>query len=380
MITRRDAIRILPAAAIAGQVGTSNAAPKSLLVYVGTYTRGGSKGIYAYRFDPASGKVTEAGVAAETPQPSFLTIHPNGAFLYAVNELSSFKDQKSGSVTAFRIDKSTGRLETLNDQVAGGTAPCHLVVDKTGRNLLVVNYGTGSSAVFRLQPDGSLGERSGFVQHSGSGADPRRQGGPHAHSVNLSKTQRYAIVADLGTDEYIVYRFDPSRGSIERHGATKVKAGQGPRHFAFAPDFKFGYGLNEMGSSVSAFDWNESAGSLTEIQNITTLPDGFSGTNNCAEVQVHPSGRYLYASNRGHDSLAMFSISKGKLTSIGHVPTGGKTPRNFRMDPGGNWLLAANQDSGNVVVFRIDKTSGKLTPTGDEIKVPFPVCVKFLSA
>lgn len=371
MITRRDAILLVPAAAL-------RAAPKESLVYVGTYTRGGSKGIYAYRFDSGTGKLTEAGVAAETPNPSFLTIHPNGRFLYAVNELSAFKDQKSGSVTAFAIDKATGRLKMLNDQVAGGTSTCHLVVDKTGRNLLAVNYGTGSSAVFRVQPDGSLGERSGFVQHSGSSADERRQKGPHAHSVNLSRTQRYAIVADLGTDEYIVYRFDAAQGTIQRHGAAKVKAGQGPRHFSFAPDFKFGYGLNEMGSSVSVFDWNESAGNLTEVQNVTTLPDGFTGTNNCAEVQVHPSGKYLYASNRGHDSLAMFAINKGKLTPMGQVSTGGKTPRNFRMDPTGSWLLAANQDSGNVVMFRIDKASGKLTATGDEVKTPFPVCIKFL--
>jgi 6-phosphogluconolactonase len=319
MITRREAIRIVPAAALAGSASIGRAAAKEILTYVGTYTRGGSKGIYAYRFDPASGKLSDAGLAAETPNPSFLTIHPNGKFLYAANELGSFRDQKSGSVTAFRIDGATGKLQMLNDQITGGTSPCHLVVDKTGRNLLLVNYGTGSSAVFRLQPDGSLGERSAFVQHSGSGPDQRRQNGPHAHSVNLSKSQRFAIVADLGTDEYIVYRFDAAQGSLERHGATKVKPGQGPRHFTFAPDFKFGYGLNEMGSSVSVFEWNESAGSLKEIQSMSTLPEGFSGTTNCAEIQIHPSGRYLYASNRGHVSLAMFSIRDGKLTSMGQV-------------------------------------------------------------
>jgi 6-phosphogluconolactonase len=378
MITRRDAFRILPVAAIAGHTAMGQTAKKGALVYVGTYTRGGSKGVYAYRFDSGTGKLTEAGVAAETPNPSFLTIHPNGRFLYAVNELSTFKDQKGGSVTAFQIDKAAGTLKTLNDGATGGTAPCHLVVDKTGRNLLVVNYGTGSSAVFRLQPDGSIGERSAFVEHSGSSANERRQKGPHAHSVNLSKSQRYAIVADLGTDEYIIYRFDPSRGSIERHGAAKVKPGSGPRHFSFDPKFNFGYGLNEMGSTVSVFQWNENAGSLTDVQTITTLPEGFSGTNNCAEVQIHPSGKYLYASNLGHDSLAMFAINQGKLSPMGNVSTGGKTPRNFRMDPSGNWLLAANQDTGNVVVFRIDKSTGKLTATGDEVKVPFPVCVKFL--
>ena len=380
MITRRDAVRILSAGTITGHVAMVGAEPKTLVVYVGTYTRGGSKGVYSYRFDPASGKLMELGVAAETPSPSFLTIHPNHNFLYAVNEVGTFKDQKSGSITAFRIDQASAQLQMLNDQATGGTSPCHLVVDRTGRNLLVVNYGTGSTAVFRLLPDGSLGERSAFVEHSGSGPNPQRQRAPHAHSVNLSKTQRYAIVADLGTDEFIVYRFDPARGSLDRHGAANVKGGQGPRHFTFDANFKFGYGLNEMGSSVSVFNWDETSGSLTEIQNIRTLPERFSGTNNCAEVQVHPSGRYLYASNRGHDSLAMFSINKGKLSAIGHVSTGGKTPRNFRMDPSGKWLLAANQDSGNITVFRVDKASGQVTATGDEVKVPFPVCVKFWRA
>jgi 6-phosphogluconolactonase len=360
-----------------GYTPVSSGADRNAFVYVGTYTRGGSKGIYAYRFDTESGTLREVGLAAETPNPSFLTFHPNGKFLYAVNELSSFKDRKSGSVTAFRIDKATGRLHVLNDQTTGGTAPCHLVVDKTGRNLLVVNYGTGSSTVVRVQPDGSLGERSALIEHSGAGANQRRQGGPHAHSVNLSKTQRYAIVADLGTDEYIIYRFSAAQGRLERHAAARVKPGQGPRHFAFSPDFKFGYGLNEMGSSVSVFGWNESTGHLTEMQTITALPESFSATSNCAEVQVDPTGRYLYASNRGHDSIAMYSINKGKLTPIGHVLTGGKTPRNFRIDPTGKWLLAANQDSGNIVVFRIDQGSGKLEATGADVKVPFPVCVKF---
>jgi 6-phosphogluconolactonase len=376
-LTRRDVVRMIPAAAVAGQTSLSRAAGKESLVYVGTYTRGESKGIYAYRFDSGSGKLAEVGLAAETPNPSFLAIHPNGKFLYATNELSSFKEEKSGAVTAFRIDKASGKLERLNDQVAGGTLTCHLVVDKSGRNLLAVNYGTGSTAVFRIQPDGSLGERSGYVQHSGSSTH-QRQKGPHAHSVNLSKTERHAIVADLGTDEYIVYRFDASKGTIARHGATKVKAGQGPRHFSFAPDFKLGYGLNEIGSTVSVFEWNETTAALTETQNITTLPEGFTGTSHCAEIQVHASGKYIYASNRGHDSLAMFAIKQGKLSPMGQVSTGGKTPRNFRMDPTGNWLLAANQDSGNIVVFRIDKATGKLTPTGTEVKTPFPVCVKFL--
>jgi 6-phosphogluconolactonase len=376
MSTRRQLLLSLPAAGLA-----LRSAAKESLVYVGTYTRGGSKGIYVYRFDQGTGKLAEIGVAAETPNPSFLAIHPNGKLLYAVNELSKFHDQPSGSVTAYEMDRTTGKLKMLNDAATGGTSPCHLVVDRTQRNLLLVNYGTGSTAVFRLKPDGSLGERSGFVQHTGSSVDERRQKGPHAHSVNLSKNERFAIVADLGTDEFIVYAFDAGAGTIARHGAAKVKPGSGPRHFHFHPTYKFAYGLNEMGSSVSAFQWDEAKGTLTEIQNITTLPAGFSGTNHCAEILVHPNGRFVYASNRGHNSLAAFAIdkAKGTLTSLGNTSTQGQTPRNFRIDPTGTWLIAANQDSGNVFVYRIDTGTGKLAPTGQEVAVPFPVCVKFVA-
>lgn len=350
------------------------------LVYIGTYTgKGGegSRGIYVYRFDSSSGKLTPAGLAAEIPSPSFLAIHPNQRYLYSVRESG-----KEGSVSAFEIDKSTGRLKLLNTVSSKGGGPCHLVVDKTGRNVLVVNYGSGSTAVLPVKQDGSLEEASSFIQHSGTGADPRRQKGPHAHSVNLDANNRYAIVADLGLDHVLVYRFDPKKGLIEPNDPpyAAVAPGAGPRHFAFHPKSRFGYVINEMGNTVTAFSWDGRKGKLTEIQTITTLPKGFSGTSYTAEVQVHPNGKFLYGSNRGHDSIAVFSIdpAKGTLSAIEYVPTQGKFPRNFGIDPAGSYLIAANQDSNNLVVFRIDGKTGKLTPTGQVEELGRPVCVKFL--
>lgn len=349
------------------------AAEKESLVYVGTYTRGGSKGIYGYRFNPGTGKLTEAGVAAELQNPSFLYVTPNGRYLYSVGEASS------GAATAFSVDRGAGKLKLLNEQATGGNGPCHLAADKAGKCLLVVHYGSGSVAAFPMKPDGSLGERSALVQHQGASVDPKRQTGPHAHSVNFSKNDKFAVVADLGLDQFLVYAVDASKGTLTQHSVAKVKPGSGPRHFSFHPNYKFAYGVNEMASSVTAFTWNEASGNLTELHTVSTLPEGFSGNTSCAEILVHPNGKFVYASNRGHDSIAGFSIaSDGKLTSLGAASTEGKVPRNFRIHPSGDWLIAANQESGNLVVFRIDKASGKLTATGEQAKVPFPVCIKFI--
>lgn len=355
-------------------VGSLNAASKDALVYIGTYTRGGSKGIYAYRFDASTGKLSEQGVAAEVENPSFLFVNAKGTRLYSVGEAAT------GTVSAFEIDKASGKLKRLNDQPTGGNGPCHIMGDKAGKNIILVHYGSGSTAVFALKPDGSLGERTALVQHSGSSVDKGRQSGPHAHSVNYSKSEKYAVVADLGLDEFIVYAVDQAKGTLTRHSAAKVKPGSGPRHFSFHPSYKFAYGVNEMASSVTAFQWNEASGNLTEIQTVPTLPSDFQGKSSCAEILVHPSGKFVYASNRGHDSIAAFSIaSDGKLTSLGTASVEGKTPRNFRIDPSGAWLIAANQDSGNLVVFRIDKSTGKLTASGEQAKVPFPVCIRFVA-
>lgn len=355
----------------AGAVGQLAAASKESLVYTGTYTRGDSKGIYVQKFDAATGKLTDAAIAAEVGNPSFLFV--KGNHLYAVGEAENM-------VTAFDIDRATGKLKKLNDQPSGGQGPCHLATDNAGKNLVVVHYGSGQVSCFQLKPDGSLGERTALVQNTGEmGPNKRRQDKAHAHSVNLSKNEKYAVVADLGLDQFLVYAFDRTKGTLTPHSGAKVKPGSGPRHFSFHPSYKLAYGVNEMGSSVTGFKWNEATGTLTEIETVSTLPPDFKGTNNCAEILVHPSGKFVYASNRGQDSIAAFSIAgDGKMTPLGNTPTQGKTPRNFRIDPSGTWLIAANQDSGNLVVFGIDKSTGKLNPSGAQAKVPFPVCIKFV--
>lgn len=354
------------------------------LVFVGTYTRDKSKGIYAYRLETSSGKLTPLGLAGETVNPSFVAVHPNRRFLYAVSEIANFDGQKSGAVSAFAVDRQTGKLTPLNKVSSRGGGPCYVVVDKTGKNVLVANYNSGSVAVLPVKEDGSLGDASAFVQHTGSSVDERRQKGPHAHSLNVSPDNRFAVAADLGLDEVLVYRFDPLKGSLAANEPpfTKVKPGAGPRHFAFHPRGRFAYVINEMQSSVTAFSYDPKRGVLKELQTIATIPKDFAGSNNTtAEVQVHPSGKFLYGSNRGHDSIAVFAIDrrKGTLTPVEQTPTQGKTPRNFGIDPSGAYLIAANQGSDSLVVFRIDPKTGKLTPTGQIETVGSPVCVKFLA-
>jgi 6-phosphogluconolactonase len=354
------------------------------LVYVGTYTGPKSKGIYAYRFDPAQDRLTSLGLVGETTNPSFLAVHPNHPFLYAVNELGEYQGAKSGGVSAFSMDRRTGKLKFLNEVPSRGAGPCHLAVDKTGKCVLVANYDGGSVAVFPVLEGGRLGAASTFVQHHGSSVNRERQEGPHAHCIDLSPDNRFALVADLGLDELLVYRFDPARGSLAQNDPpfAKVRPGLGPRHFVFSPNGNFVYLISEMGSTMTAFSYNGAGGSLHELQTLSTLPENFKGQNDDAEVQVHPSGKFLYGSNRGHDSIAVFAIDSrhGKLASVEDVPTQGKTPRGFEIDPTGSYLFAANQDSDNLVVFRIDPQTGRLTPTGQVLEVPAPVCVKFVAA
>jgi 6-phosphogluconolactonase len=360
------------------------AAEKSDFVYLGTYTKGLSKGIYVARFDPSTGILTKPELAAETTNPSFVAVHPTHRYLYAVGEISQFNGKKAGAVSAFKIDAATGKLTLLNQVASKGTGPCHVFVDKSGKYVLVANYGSGSAAAFAIKEDGSLGESTGCVQHEGSGPDQRRQKGPHAHSINLSPDNRFAVVADLGLDKVMIYKFDQAKGDLtpnEPPFAATPPAG-GPRHFAFHPNSKFAYVINEMGNTVTAFSFDAACGALKEIQNISSLPAGFVGTNYTAEVQVHPSGKFVYGSNRGHDSIALFSVDQatGKLTYIETVSVKGKIPRNFGIHPSGNWMIVANQDSDNIVVFKVDAATGKLTPTGQEYEVGRPVCVKFMTA
>jgi len=355
------------------------------LFYVGTYTENGSKskGIYAYRFDPATQEVTSLGLAAETTNPSWVTLHPNGRFLYAVNEEGNYNGANSGGVSAFSIDRSTGKLTFLNEVASRGADPCYITVDKSGKYVLVANYTGGNIAVFPVRPDGKLGEASAFIQHTGHGLNPKRQEAPHAHSIDLSPDQRFAFVDDLGLDELLVYKFDKSKGTLKPNNPpfARLDAGAGPRHFALHPSGQFAYVVSEMASTVTAFSIDLKTGTLNRLQTVSTLPDDFKGDNDDAEIHVHPNGKFLYASNRGHDSIALFSIdaSKGTLTRIDDVPTQGKTPRSFEIDPTGKYLFAENQDSDNIVLFRIDESTGKLTPAGKVLEVGKPVSVKFLT-
>ncbi len=356
---------------------------KEYLMYIGTYTQEGSKskGIYAYRFNADSGELTSLGLAAETTNPSFLAVHPNHRFLYAVNEVSSEKGEKSGAVSSFSIDRATGKLTFLNEVVSKGADPCYITLDKAGKYVLIANYTGGSVAVFPVADDGRLGEASAFVQHTGHGTNPERQEGPHAHSIDLSPDNRFAIVDDLGLDETLSYKFDSSKGLLTAvPNIAKAAPGAGPRHFAFHPNGKFAYVVNEMSSTVSVFGYDAAGGVLRSLQTVSTLPRDFTGENTDAEIEVHASGKFLYASNRGHDSIAVFAIDPkiGTLTLVEDVPDPGKVPRNFEIDPRGAMLFVANQKSDNIVVFRIDQKTGRLTPTGKVLEVGQPVCVKFV--
>ena len=354
------------------------------LFYVGTYTENGgkSKGIYAYRYDAATQEITPLGLAAETTNPSWVVLHPNGRFLYAVNEVQNYKGPNSGGVSAFAVDRTTGKLTFLNEVASRGADPCYITVDRTGKYILVANYTGGSVAVFPISADGKLGEASAFVQHTGHGPNAKRQEAAHAHSIDLSPDNRFAIVDDLGLDELLVYKFDAGNGTLTPNDPpfTKLDPGAGPRHFALHPSGKFGYVVSEMHSTVTALSVDLKSGTFHSLQTTSALPKDFKGDNDDAEIQIHPSGKFLYASNRGHDSITVFAIdpAKGALTVVEHASTQGKTPRSFEIDPTGSLLFAENQESNNIVIFRIDDKTGRLTPTGKMLEVDQPVCVKFL--
>ena len=355
------------------------------LVFFGTYTGEKSRGIYVSRLDLSSGALTTPQLAAETPSPSYLAVHPNARFVYAANEVSRFNGKDTGSVSAFAVDGESGTLEPLNQHASGGDGPAHLIVDKSGRHVLVANYGGGSVAVLPIGADGSLKPASVVVQHTGSSVDPKRQTKPYAHSINLDPANRFAYAADLGLDKVLIYRFNAATGSLTANepAYVTVEAGAGPRHLAIHPDRPFAYVINEMAMTITAFRRNAESGALSAVQTVSTLPEGQTVQSgfSTADVQVHPSGKFLYGSNRGHDSIVSFAIDQqsGKLTYIEHRATQGHTPRAFGIDPTGTYLLAANQRSDSVVVFRIDKQTGRLTPTQHTVNIGSPVCVKFIA-
>jgi 6-phosphogluconolactonase len=352
------------------------------LLYVGTYTGKGSEGIYAYRFDPATGETRSLGLAAATDNPSFFAVDPNGRFLYAVNELDTFRNEPTGAVSVFAIDRASGTLKLLQQVPSLGKGPAHVSLDKAARYLMVANYNGGNVAVFPIGNDGRLGPHTAFVQDVGSSVDPERQAGPHAHSIQVTNDNRFAITADLGIDKLLVYRFDATEGTLTPGSPpfVKVDPGAGPRHVAFATSGKFIYLVNEMASTVTVFAYKPGEGTLLRKQTISTLPKKFGGKNTAAEIVMSANGRFLYVSNRGHDSIVVFSIDPddGNLKFLDRVPSGGKTPRHFALDPTGKWLFAANQDSDNIILFQIDQRSGRLTPTSRSLKIVSPVCVRFI--
>lgn len=355
------------------------------LVYVGTYTDHGSQGIYAYRFDARTGQSTALGLAAESVQPSFLTTDASGRFVYAVNETENYDGQPTGAVSAFAINAATGKLSLLNQVSSRDAGPAHIALDQTGKYALVSNYTRGSVAVFPVLTDGRLGDVSAFVQHHGSTGnkpgDEKRDEGPHAHAVAFSKDDRFALVADLGLDQVFAYPFDATKGSLGNDPKiTKTNPGSGPRHLVFSQNGKLLYVINELNSTVATYAYDQANGGLRELSTLSALPDGFSGKSAAAEIALHPSGKFLYASTRGPDSIALFSIAPGNGTPrrVEIVPVNGKTPRNFAIDPTGSWLWAANQESDNIVIFRINHKTGRLTPTGQVLQVASPACVKFV--
>ena len=352
------------------------------LAFTGTYTHSTSEGIYVHRFDTDTGALEPISVASGADNPSFLALHPSRKYIYATSEVEEFDGKSQGALYAYSVDAQAGELQSINWQGSVGPGPCHVVVDSSGRYVLAANYHGGSVCVLPIREDGGLESACEFIQHEGSSVNPRRQGEAHAHSINLDPENRFAYVPDLGVDRVFIYRFDQISGKLTpaEPAFAEVNPGFGPRHFAFHPDGRWAYVNNEIGSTITVFERDPETGALTEVQTIGTLPAGFSGTNSTAHILVHPNGRFLYVSNRGHDSIAIFTVGygTGRLTAVGHQSTGGKTPRNFEIDPSGTLLVAENQNSDTVVTFRIDAESGLLTPTGSVARVPMPVCVKFL--
>jgi len=355
-------------------MGPLKFSPRELTLYVGTYTSGKSEGIYIYRLDQLTGELKHAG-SVKSENPSFLTLDPAKRFLYAVNELPD------GAVSAFRIDGKSGELTFINQQASQGADPCHLTVESGGKSVLVANYTSGSLAVLPIQRGGSLGEVSDVKQHEGSG--PReQQKGPHAHCIKLDPANRHAFAADLGIDKLMIYRFNASARKLEpaKQPSAFVHSGAGPRHFTLHPNGKYLYVINELDSSLTTFKYNAAEGTLTPFESVSTLPRDFNGLSFCADIHVSKSGRFLYGSNRGHNSIVVFAIDprSGRLNLVEHVATAGKWPRNFTIDPSGRFLLVANQHTDNVVTFRIDQQTGRLTPTGQVTEIPTPVCLQFL--
>lgn len=355
-----------------------------MFVYVGTFTGStGSQGIYVYQMDTTTGSLAHLQTVPDLLSPSWVALHPQRRFLYAVERQLTPERSDVGAVSAFGIDEATGALTLLNRQPSGGVSPAYVSVHPSGRYALAAHYGSGQVAALPIGADGRLDVASDVVQHAGRGPDASRQEGPHAHFVTTDPSGRYSMACDLGIDRIMVYQLDLASGKLVSNALpfAQVSSGAGPRHLAFHPSGRHVYVINELDSTLSAFAFDASRGALQIVQTVSTLPGDFRGTSHTAQVVVHPSGRFVYGSNRGHDSIAIFAIDQatGKLALVGHEPSSGKTPRNFNIDPAGAFLLAANQSSNTIVAFRIDQATGRLAATGQVIESPAPVCIQFLA-
>lgn len=364
---------------LAPRASAGPSAAETVSVYVGSYAAAKDNGIHHFTLNPDTGALTAAGGTSGVANPSFVAISPDKKFLYAIGE-AALPGKKGGAVASFSIDDKGGlKLITLESSV--GSGPCFVTADKTGKVVLVANYGGGSVASLPVSADGKLSEAASFIQHAGSSVNKGRQGEPHAHSINVSPDNKFAFAADLGLDKILIYKLDPEKGTLTPNepAFAEIPPGSGPRHFAFHPSGKYAYVCGEMTSTVHAMTYDAEKGVLKVVQSLSTLPEPVKG-NSTAETQVHPSGKFVYVSNRGHNSVAVFTVDEatGLLRAAGHAPSGGKTPRNFGIDPTGKFLIAANQDSNNVVVFKIDPKTGMPGAAVSEVSVPKPVCVKFL--
>ncbi|BDI30188.1 6-phosphogluconolactonase [Capsulimonas corticalis] len=357
-------------------VSITPASSAEMFVYFGSHGKGPGIGFSLARFNTDTGQLTIPTFLQECVAPSYFVISHDGKRLYTCNS------DPGSSVSAYAIDPATAKLTLLNEQPSGGGEPCYISLDATGHTLMVANYGPGNVAAFALKDDGSIGERTAFSQHTGSSVNPQRQEGPHAHSIHVDPTNKFVLSADLGADKLFVYRLDPKTGALTPNDPpfAAVAPGSGPRHFAFHPDGHDVYLINEMGNSIVHFGWDSHHGVLTPHETVSTLPEGFQGTSFAAEILIHPDGKFLYATNRGDNTVAVFSIEAktGRLTLIQNIPTQGKFPRNCELDPTGRWLLVSNHDSNNAIVFHIDPKTGKLTQTGEPVAVPAPFCERFL--
>jgi 6-phosphogluconolactonase len=356
--------------------------PSGYLLYVGTYTQKTSKGIYAFRFQSESGDLMPLGLVAETPNPTYLALSANHRFLYAANEESNYQGTHSGLVSGFAIDHLSGKLKPLNSIASAGAGPCHLAVDHTGSDLFVANYVSGSAASFHLSRTGLISAPVSQFQFSGHGPNAERQEGPHAHCTTVSPDNRYVLVNDLGLDRVVVYKLDPATAKLTPNDPPywSAKPGSGPRHLAFHPKAPFAYCVNEMASTVDVLGWDSKTGTLTSIQNISALPEDFHGESTAAEIVVDPTGRFVYSSNRGHNSIAMFAVdsARGTLTSLGFARTPGREPRNFTLDPTGRWVLVGNQMIGTISLFRRNLETGMLSPAGKTTSIDQAVCLLFV--